>query len=394
MSFSLNEQSIVNLLTLRYNPLQKPLISKITADDLNSIMDVDKNILKELLIYVINREIKGKKRVALTLSSGVDSTLLLSLIRDTNPSIKIDCICAIFDENHECKCATELASRFNAEIHIIDFRDINILDDMPLHLSIVKEPRWNLYFYYIVKEASKYSDMLITGDGGDELFGGYTFRYSKFLKYNATSWRDKALAYLSCHERDHVPDQHKLFGDRIRFNWDNILALFKPYFDNNLESLQQVFLADFNGKLLFDWIPTNTKLFQHFSLHGVTPFLDRDVIRMAMSIDPRLKFDQRSGIGKIILREILSEYNIHLNNSKIGFTLDTRTICKNHKETLFYYLDDARIVKDGWINKEWLDKALKMLETEDIDVRYVNKILALLAFEIWYRLFITKEIKY
>jgi len=57
-----------------------------------------------------------------------------------------------------------------------------------------------------------------------------------------------------------------------------------------------------------------------------------------------------------------------------------------------YYLTDARSIKDGWINGEWVKIHMKKTERSP-DVRYVNKFLGLLAFEIWYRLFITKEIK-
>ena len=55
-----------------------------------------------------------------------------------------------------------------------------------------------------------------------------------------------------------------------------------------------------------------------------------------------------------------------------------------------HYLDNARIVKDKWINGDWIKESLKKLD-EKPDVRYVNKFLGLLAFEIWYRIFVTKE---
>ena len=53
-----------------------------------------------------------------------------------------------------------------------------------------------------------------------------------------------------------------------------------------------------------------------------------------------------------------------------------------------YFLDESRIVRDGWINSEWVSK---YIDNKDLEVRYVNKFLGLLAFEIWYRIFITKE---
>ena len=40
--------------------------------------------------------------------------------------------------------------------------------------------------------------------------------------------------------------------------------------------------------------------------------------------------------------------------------------------------------------RDWIKKHLKKLD-EKPDVRYVNKFLGLLAFEIWYRIFVTKE---
>ena len=58
-------------------------------------------------------------------------------------------------------------------------------------------------------------------------------------------------------------------------------------------------------------------------------------------------------------------------------------LCKN-------YLLDSRIVQDGWIRQDWISK---YIEKESLDVRYVNKFLGLLALEIWYRLFISKEMK-
>ena len=51
-------------------------------------------------------------------------------------------------------------------------------------------------------------------------------------------------------------------------------------------------------------------------------------------------------------------------------------------------MDDAQIVKDGWISDNWIKK---YIDKSDLDVKYVNKFLGLLAFEIWYRLFVTKD---
>ena len=77
---------------------------------------------------------------------------------------------------------------------------------------------------------------------------------------------------------------------------------------------------------------------------------------------------------------------------KQGFSVNTINLWKSHgKKLCNYYLDEARIIKDGWINGEWVKNHFKKLDEKE-DVRYVNKFLGLLAYEIWYRMFITKEI--
>ncbi len=52
---------------------------------------------------------------------------------------------------------------------------------MPKLIDIVKEPRWNLYQYYPLEYGRRNSNVIYSGDGGDEVFAGYTFRYNKFL---------------------------------------------------------------------------------------------------------------------------------------------------------------------------------------------------------------------
>ena len=80
-----------------------------------------------------------------------------------------------------------------------------------------------------------------------------------------------------------------------------------------------------------------------------------------------------------------------VTQQKQGFSVNTANLWKNHGQKLCkYYLTDARIIKEGWINYEWISK---YLANNELDVRIINKFLGLLAFEIWYRLFISNEMK-
>ncbi len=390
------EQSAIrNILTLRYDPLQKPLIPRLSSNDFveEESEDAEERTGNLLERSILRSLAHNRDRIVVALSSGIDSTLMLAIIRRIFPERKIESICVSFDDMYdETEAAANIADTFNSNFHAVHID--NALDDLPEQISIVKEPRWNLYWYYVVKNAKSLSNILITGDGGDELFGGYTFRYKKFLDLvSATdTWKERAWKYLQCHERDWVPDQEVLFGSKIQFNWNNIIDLLKPYFDNGLAPIAQVFLADFNGKLLFDWIPVNAKFYEHFGVTAAAPMLDPECVSFATHLPYNLKYDERTNSGKIILQNLLKHrFSVSVSNDKKGFSVDTVQMwLLGAKEISKQYLTEARTVKDGWISKEWIDASFNLLSNR-LDVRYVNKVLSLLAFEIWYRIFVTNE---
>ncbi len=397
MSESPNTDAIINMLTLRYNPLNKPLIPKLSWPDFVP-KKTDEPVNKaELLIkkHTEDSVRKGKfKKIVIALSSGIDSVLILVMLREVFPEIDIQCVSASFNDSlDETGQAAEIARQCNADYKSIQIE--NPLRDLPMLVNMINEPRWNLYWYYVVKEASSLSNVIFTGDGGDELFGGYTFRYKKFLDSIASnnSWKDRVWVYLNCHERDWVPDQERLFGVKVKFSWSYIINILEPYFNNELGPLNQVFLADFNGKLLYDWIPTNTKMYEHFKIHCITPFLSKEIISFATHLPHELKYEQESATGKVILRKMLQTRKIYhkITKDKIGFGLDASRLWDIYgREIAEELLYDARIVKDGLINHEWIKLALlKLKETKD--VRYINKMLGLIALETWYRLSVTRE---
>ena len=392
----INHSSIVDILTLRYDPSIIPNLPKKTWNDFKS-KDITPNI--ELIENLILKDISEKlellnpKKLCIALSGGVDSTLILSLIRKSNPDINIEAISIKFANSvDETSNASKIADKFDANHNIVYLE--NYLSEMPNAIYKIKKPFWDLHWYYVTKESQSISNILASGDGGDEVFGGYTFRYEKFLDLTNldSTPLEKVKAYLSCHNRDRVPDQELLFGDKSNFSWDTIYNLLLPYFDNPLSRLDQVFLADYNGKLLYNFNPVNSSIAKSFDIKLLTPLLNNNLISYGLSIPNKFKYDAIQNIGKLPLRDLLvkNKADSLISKEKLGFNVNTINLWNStaHSKCKEFF-DNARTVKDGWINNEWIEK---YIDKENLDIKYINKFLGLLAFEIWYRLFITEEL--
>ena len=156
--------------------------------------------------------------------------------------------------------------------------------------------------------------------------------------------------------------------------------------------MNQVLLADYNGKLLHNMQPLYSLIHKHFEVTNITPLQNNVTIRLSCELTASKKYLFSTNTGKIPLVDLIEKYGLTnlISQKKQGFSVNTVNMWNSYgRQIAEYYLDDARIVKNNYINKDWIAKYLKK---QEIDVRVVNKLLGLLALEIWYRLFITKEI--
>ena len=392
---SINPSSIVNILTLRYDPSINPNLPKKTwkdfepIDELPNPTSIENSICNE---FEKKLESTNEQEISIALSGGVDSTLMIALLRKTKPHVKINAVSIKFANSiDETPTASKIAEKYDADHHIIHLE--NYLSELPKAISIIKLPFWDLHWYYVVKKSQTLSKTLISGDGGDELFAGYTFRYKKFLSLTSdnSNPHEKVKAYLECHERDRVPDQENVFNQKCQFSWNYIHSTLLPFFDNSLSRLEQVYLADYNGKLLYNFNPINSQITNYFKINQLAPLLNNELLATATHIPTKYKYDVDNEIGKLPLRTILEKNDAAslITKEKLGFNVNTINLWKLHGHDLCKeFLDNSRVVKDGWINNDWIQKHI---DNSDINVKYVNKFLGILAFEIWYRLFITKE---
>lgn len=390
---NLDPSLIVDILTLRYNPA--PSSNRLDWNEFTT-KDTPKNILdliEQTIADNLINNLQNYDKTAVSLSSGVDSTLVLAILRKTFPNLRIESMSVTFaDSLDESPAAKKISEKFETNHHVLYIE--NFLQHLPKAISIAKLPYWDLHWYYVAEKVKSLSKVFLSGDGGDELFGGYTFRYQKFLstlKPNSSSL-DKAKLYLDCHERDWVPDQNDVFGTKSEFSWEKIYAVLEPFFTNSLPPLSQLFLADYNGKLIYNMLPLYDKFHKHFEIKYLAPILSKELISIATHIPNESKYNLETNTGKILLRQILKKFEVEqlVTEKKQGFSINTTNLwVTTGKKICKYYLDSARTVKDGWINSTWINK---YIDKDDLDARYVNKLLGLLAFEVWYRLFVTEEI--
>ncbi len=394
---SISSSSVIDILTLRYDlSLPSHLPKKSWSDFVSTEENLNLDFVENLISKTIKNNIEKSniKKIGIALSGGVDSTLILALIRKTFPNLDIEAISIKFANSvDETPNAAKIAEKFQANHHIVHLE--NYLSELPNAISQVQLPFWDLHWYYVAKKSSTLSNMLASGDGGDEIFSGYTFRYEKFLSLTneKSTPLEKVKAYLECHERDRVSDQELIFGEKSKFSWNDIYQKLIPHFENSLSRLEQVFLADYNGKLLYNFNPINSRIAKNFNIKLLAPLLNEELISYGLRIPTKSKYDEKQNIGKIPLRSLLTRNDADslISKEKLGFNVNTINLWNTfgHK-TCKEFFDNSRIVKDGWISDDWIKK---YIDNSSLDVKYINKFLGLLAFEIWYRLFITKEMK-
>ena len=388
-------ESIKQILTLRYSTNLETSSQKLVPEDFETKqITAPENVIEQSIRKSISTELDSNyKKIGISLSSGIDSTLVLALLRKEFPSTDIESISVKFSEStDETDVSKKISEKFHTNHHILEID--NFLEELPKAISIVKQPFWDLHWYYLVKKMKSLANVFLSGDGGDELFGGYTFRYKKFLELTNenSNTKEKIISYLNCHERDWVPDQELIFGNECKFNWEEIYQILEPYFNNSLSNLTQVFLADYNGKLLHNMQPLYSSIHEHFDIQNITPIQNNQSIKLSCQIPNSMKYDYKTNSGKILLRHLAEKFDIKnlISSKKQGFSVNTVNMWNSYGKMIFlHYFDKSRLIEDKILNLNWIEK---YVNKSTIDVRYVNKLLGILALEIWYRLFITQDL--
>jgi asparagine synthase (glutamine-hydrolysing) len=137
--------------------------------------------------------------------------------------------------------------------------------------------------------------------------------------------------------------------------------------------------------------PLYSSIHEHFDIQNITPIQNKQSIKLSCQIPNSMKYDYKTNSGKIILRHLVEKFDVQnlISSKKQGFSVNTSNLWNSYGKKIFlHFFDKSRLVEDKIINSAWIEKHISK---NNLDIRYVNKFLGILALEIWYRLLITKE---
>lgn len=300
--------------------------------------------LDRLFKQAVNRQLVGDVEMGAYLSGGMDSGSITAIAAQSFPYLKtFTCgfdlssasgIEMAFDERVK---AEAMSARFRTEHYemVLKAGDMErCLPKLALHLE---EPRVGQSYpnFYAAQLASKFVKVVLSGAGGDELFGGYPWRY-----YRGAVSQDF----------EHYIDQYYGFWQRLIPNsvlpkvfspvWDEVKHvwtrdIFRDVFLNHDNQLQRP--EDYiNHSLYFEaktflhgLFVVEDKLSMAHGLESRVPFMDNDLVDFAMQCPVNLKLNnlaevirlneneagnkparyfQRTSDGKQILRDVMRRY--------------------------------------------------------------------------------------
>ena len=345
----------------------------------NFITKNERNKIKELLIESIESRLISDAPIGLFLSSGIDSSLIASIIKlELQKDIK--CYTVKFDSrktHDESILANEISSflRLENEILISQNHLEYTYDNLRLLYSGDFNDNPTIFSYYQMSlAASKNIKVAISGLGGDELFLGYN-RYSFFKKYYSM------IKFLSSFKKliKYNISLFSLSQTKVGLFYDNFLNVEESDYYLRYKNLNQTHLFDdissnvidkffnVNGINFFEkileydiektmpcsYIPASDLGSMRAGIEIRTPFLNKKIYEyMATNFEQK---DILNSGGKSILKEILSEYlPSHLiNRKKQGFVFPIRDLLKSDKGN---YIDNRIQLRNDILNESSYNK--------------------------------------
>jgi asparagine synthase (glutamine-hydrolysing) len=424
-----------------YLHIKNGQIQDIPYWDLKMVEEVseDKTQILENLDARLHKSIKSQMvsdvPLGIFLSGGVDSSLVSAIAAQHTVKDRLNTFTVSFQgmENFdESPWAQKIAKHIGSNHHEINctFDFVKILPqlghlfDEPFAISSV------LALYLMSKEVCKHVKVVLTGDGGDEVFGGYPWRHSLLHEYldRLNHWplrgfhrniEGKPAPLIRWSQSARKIRWSQILGplrynaDRVRpwmyfqslycYNEAEKAKLYTPEWVEQLgpictddllsavvpvkapNTLARWLCFDIKTTLADEMLAKVDKATMACGLEARVPFLDHLLVEYAINLPAQMKVQRRE--GKRILKELGKRYlpSDVLQRHKHGFNVPLKLWFRNRVQPFIYdVLNDFSLRQGGFFRTEVVQEILKR-HREDLKSDFSNHIFTLLCFELWRR---------
>lgn len=397
----------------------------------------------EKIEYQLRQSVKLVMRsdvpVGAYLSGGVDSSLLVALMREHNPHINTYSIGfnSPIDETHEARETAKLLGTNHHEVYCTP-KDIGLLPKVIYHMDRPVGDALIIAFYKLAELASRDLRVVVSGEGADEIFAGYQFHkvmqlfntyfqvmpkvlhqkllipllnkipakfLNMFFHFPAALGREGKqhfLKFLSNYPNNSLfanymalktlwrfDSRHQLYSDAFKFyathQWVPKVRDMGGKFLDRLLKLQW-------DEWLQDWaIIRQDKNTMAHSLEIRLPFLDHHLIELGFQISPKLKatWFKDKIIERKLAKHLLPEQVV--NRTKKPFYFPMKYFFENSQftELVKQTLNKNQIIKRGYFNPDYIEKLLKKMQTREFI--YLKQVVSLVILELWHQVFIDRQ---
>ncbi len=414
---------------------KKLITKKYWDNDTNKKLTTNKSFIHNKIIEILKDSIKKRLiadvPVGVFLSGGIDSSAIVSLMREADKDAEIKTYSLAFEEGekvNELPWARKIANKFNTKHteFLIGPDTVDVLSKLLWHLDEPMADPAIIPLYFLAKNSRIHVKTVITGDGGDEVFGGYDY-YKIFNHLNVISKIpfsknicSSALKFApdfllkKIHKNSSDMDRNAVIR-RITYVIDNIKTknyfkaytslvgiiadnerkklLNKDYFEELPDEFNQYFLQpkkllnkflyyDQNVLLPDSYLNKTDRMTMAVGLEAREPLLDYRLLEFSYRIPPKYKVSL--GQTKYIFRTAMKGRlpKDLLWRQKQGFQVPVENWIKNLlKEQHDSILTDEYVSK--FFNKTELDKIFENYKKGEIF--YTRQVWNLMCFNLWHK---------
>lgn len=300
--------------------------------------------LDRLFNQAVNRQLVSDVELGSFLSGGMDSGSITAIAAESNPYLKtFTCgfdlssasgIELAFDERTKAEAMSAL---FRTEHYEMVLKAGDMERCLPKLAWHLEEPRVGQSYpnYYAAQLASKFVKVVLSGTGGDELFGGYPWRYYRGV--NSQNFEEYIDNYYLYWQRlvDNTQIK-KMFGPI----WPDVSQvwtrdIFRDVYETHDNALERP--EDFiNHSLYFEaktflhgLFVVEDKLSMAHSLESRVPFMDNDLVNFAMSCPVELKLNNLQDVVRVNENSTSDKASAHFQRSNDGKQI-LRSMMRNY----------------------------------------------------------------